>query len=113
VIEAGPVEIVLRDTGGIDLAVAQHAQKLQVSRDAARQALTANVRQSAAGMAALSADSMAIGGALARFLETPRGTLTLRLTPKGKVSLMELMEAGKANPFDALSRFDVQAVAGR
>jgi hypothetical protein len=29
------------------------------------------------------------------------------------VSLMELTEAGKANPFDALSRFDVEAVVGR
>jgi hypothetical protein len=113
VMEAGPVEIVLRDTGGIDLAVAQYARTQTVSRDAARKALIDNVRQTAAGMAALSADAMAVGGAIARFIETPRGTLTLRLTPKGKVSLMEIMEAGKANPFDALARFQVEAVAGR
>ena len=113
VIEAGAAEIVLRDTGGIDLAVAQHARTQKVSRDAARKALVDNVRQSAAGMAALSADSMAIGGAVARFIETPRGTLTLRLTPQGKVPLMEIMEAGKANPLDALARFRVEAAVGR
>jgi hypothetical protein len=113
IMEAGPVEIVLRDAGGIDLAVAQYARTQNVSRDAARKALIDNVRQSAAGMAALSGDAMAVGGAIARFIETPRGTLTLRLTPKGKVSLMEIMEAGKANPFDALARFQVEAAVGR
>jgi hypothetical protein len=113
VIEAGPVEIVLRDTGGIDLAVAQYARTQKVSREAARKAIIDNVRQSAAGMAALSADAMAVGGAVARFLETPRGTLTLRLTPQGKVSLIEIMEAGKGNPLDALSRFRIEAVVRR
>jgi hypothetical protein len=112
-VEAGPVEIVVRDTGGIDLAVAQYARTQNVTRDAARQAIIDNVRRNAAGMAALSGDAMAIGGALARFVETPRGTLTLRLTPKGKVSLMELIEAGKANPLDALARFQVEAIVGR
>ena len=112
-VEAGPVEIVVRDTGGIDLAVAQYARTQNLTRDAARQEIIDNVRRNAAGMAALSGDAMAIGGALARFVETPRGTLTLRLTPKGKVSLMELIEAGKANPIDALARFQVEAVVGR
>ena len=112
-VEAGPVEIVVRDTGGIDLAVAQYARTQSLTRDAARQAIIDNVRRNAAGLAALSGDAMAIGGALARFVETPRGTLTLRLTPKGKVSLMELIEAGKANPIDALARFQVEAVVGR
>jgi hypothetical protein len=113
VVEAGPVEIVLRDTGGIDLAVAQYARTQNLSREEARKQLMENVRQNAASMAALSADAMAIGGAFARFLETSGGTLTLRLTPKGKVSLMELSEAGKANPLDALSRFDVEVVVGK
>ena len=113
VVEAGPLEIVVRDTGGIDLAVAQYARTQNVSREEARRQLVDKVRENAAGMAALSANSMAIGGAFARFLETSGGTLTLRLTPKGKVSLMELTEAGKANPFDALARFEVEATTGR
>jgi hypothetical protein len=112
-IEAGPIEIVVRDTGGIDLAVAQYARTQNLTREAARQAIMDNARRNAAGMAALSSDAMAIGGALARFVETPRGTLTLRLTPKGKVPLMDLIEAAKANPADALARFQVDVVAGR
>ena len=35
-IEAGPIEIALRDIGGVDLAVAQYARTQNVSRDAAR-----------------------------------------------------------------------------
>ena len=35
-IEAGPIELALRDTGGVDLAVAQYARTQNVSRDAAR-----------------------------------------------------------------------------
>jgi len=112
-VEAGPVEIVLRDTGGVDLAVAQYARTQNVSREEARKAIIDNIRMSAAGMAALSGDVMAVAGAITRFIETPRGTLTLRLTPKGKVPLMEVIEANKANPFDALARFDVQAVTGK
>ena len=46
-IEAGPVEIALRDTGGVDLAVAQQARQQNVSREAARRAMTDNVRDGA------------------------------------------------------------------
>ena len=113
VVEAGPIEIVVRDTGGIDLAVAQLARTQKLSRDDARKQMMDKVRETAAGMTVLSINSMAIGGAVARFLETSGGTLTLRLTPKGKVSMMELTEAGKQNPFDALSRFEIEATAGR
>ena len=35
-IEAGPIELALRDIGGVDLAVAQYARTQNVSRDAAR-----------------------------------------------------------------------------
>ena len=91
----------------------EYARTQNLTREAARQAIMDNARRNAAGMAALSGDAMAIGGAIARFIETPRGTLTLRLTPKGKVPLMDLIEAGKANPLDALSRFQVDAIVGR
>ena len=43
-IEAGPIELTLRDTGGIDLAVAQQARTQNVSRDAARRAIVDGIR---------------------------------------------------------------------
>jgi hypothetical protein len=56
---------------------------------------------------------MAIAGALTRFIENPRGTLTVKLTPKGKVPAMSLVEAIKTNPLTALARFQVEASTGR
>ena len=58
-------------------------------------------------------NAMAIAGALTRFIESPRGTLTVKLTPKGKVPAMSLIEAIKTNPLTALARFQVEASTGR
>jgi hypothetical protein len=112
-IEAGPIEIVLRDTGGIDLAVAQQARQQNISREAARRAITDNIRESAMKMATVNPDVMAVAGALTRFIESPRGTLTIKLTPRGKVAMMQIVEALKTGPVAALARFQVEATTGR
>jgi hypothetical protein len=112
-IEAGPVEIALRDTGGIDLAVAQQARQQNISRDDARRAITDNIRENAMKMAAVNPDVMAVAGALTRFIENPRGTLTIKLTPKGKVGMMQILEAMKTSPVAALARFQVDVTTGR
>jgi hypothetical protein len=64
-------------------------------------------------MATTNPDAMAIAGALTRFIENPRGTLAIKLTPKGKVPAMQLVEALKSNPLSALARFQVEASTGR
>ena len=112
-VEAGPVELVVHDTGGIDLALTRYARTQNITREAATKAVTDSIRQNAAVLVALNPDAMAIAGAIARFIETPGGTLTIKLTPKGSVPLAQLIEAGKDNPFDALTRFQVEAVAGK
>jgi len=112
-IEAGPVEIALRDTGGIDLAVAQQARQQNISREDARRAITDNIRENAMKMASVNPDVMAVAGALTRFIENPRGTLTIKLTPKGKVGMMQILEAMKTSPVAALARFQVEATTGR
>jgi hypothetical protein len=112
-IEAGPLEIVVHDTGGIDLAIAQQARQQNISPDAARRAITDGIRDGAMKLAPLSPDAMAIAGALTRFVESPRGTLTIRLTPKGRVAMMQLLDLLKGNPFAALTRFQVEATTGR
>ena len=56
---------------------------------------------------------MVIAEALARFIETPLGTLTIKLTPQGRVPVMQLVGALKLDPLTALGRFQVQASAGR
>jgi hypothetical protein len=112
-IEAGPVELTLRDTGGVDLAFAQQARQQNISVEAARQAVTDNIRDSATKMASINPDVVAVAGALTRFIENPRGTLTIKLTPRGKVAMMEIMAATKGNPLAALVRFQIEATTGR
>ena len=112
-IEAGPVEIAVRDTGGIDLMIAQSARTQNISREAARKAVVDGIRDNAMKMAAINPDVMALAGVLTRFIENPRGTLTIKLTPRGKVSAMQVLEAMKANPLGALARFQIEATTGR
>jgi hypothetical protein len=112
-IEAGTIEIALRDVGGVDLAVAQYARNQKVTPDAARRAIIENIKNTGMTMATTNPDAMAIAGALTRFIENPRGTLTVKLTPKGKVPAMQLVEALKTNPLAALAKFQVEASTGR
>ena len=112
-IEAGTMELALRDTGGVDLAVAQYARTQNVSSDTARRTIIENIKASDATMTTPSPDAAAIVGALADFIETPRGTLTLKLTPRGKVPAMQLIQALRTDPLVALAQFQVEASTGR
>jgi len=112
-IEAGPVEFVLRDAGGIDLAIGQQARRQNMSVEEARRAITDKIRENATQTAAANPDVMAVADALTRFIENPRGTLTVKLTPKGKVAMMQIIEAMKTSPVAALARFKVEAITGR
>ena len=112
-IEAGPVEFTLRDTGGIDLAIRQQARQQNVTVEDARRAMTDKIRENAMQMASANPDVMAVAGALTRFIENPRGTLTIKLTPRGKVAMMDLIQAMKASPVAGLARFQIEATTGR
>jgi hypothetical protein len=108
-VEVGTIELTVRDTGGLDLAVAQYARAQNVSREAARQAIIQNLRASGANAAASNPDAPAIADTLARFIETPRTTLTLKLTPRGKVPAMQLLQALQTDPLGALAQFQAEA----
>ena len=58
-IEAGTIELTLRDTGGIDLAVAQYARLQNVSREAARRAIVDGIRSGSEQAAAANPDAVA------------------------------------------------------
>ncbi len=47
-VEAGTIELTVRDIGGIDLAVGEYARTQNVGREAARQAIIENLRTSSA-----------------------------------------------------------------
>jgi hypothetical protein len=112
-VEAGPLEIALRDNGGVELLVAQQARAQKVSREEARRALVTLVRATAMQLASANPDAMAIAGAVARFIEAPGGTLTVKLTPRGRVAMMGLIDTLRTDPMAALARFQVDASNGR
>ncbi|MBR1235948.1 hypothetical protein [Bradyrhizobium sp. AUGA SZCCT0182] len=110
-IEAGPLEFVLRDTGAVDIAVAQYARLQDVSREAARSAIVDMIR-SAREPAAGYPDVLAALDAVARFVETPRQTLNVKLTPRGKLPLQQLNQHMNADPLLALAQFRIEASTG-
>ena len=112
-IEAGALELTLRDTGGVDLAIAQRARHQNISREAARQAMTDAIREAATQLASANPDVMAVAGALTRFIENPRGTLTIKVTPRGKVSGMQVIESIRTGSLAAFARFQIEATTGR
>src|SRR6185295_59015 len=88
-IEAGTMEIMLRDIGGVDIAVGQYARSQNVRPEEARRAIVENIR--ATGATVTSPDAGPTVDALARFIENPKGTLTLKLTPRAKAPAMQLI----------------------
>jgi hypothetical protein len=112
-IETGTMELALRDTGGVDLAVAQYARMQNMSPDIARRTIIENIEASNATATTPNPDAAALVWALARFIENPRGTLTLKLTPRGKVPAMQLIQALRTDPLVALTQFQVEASTER
>ena len=70
-IEAGTLELTLRDLGGVDLAIAQYARAQNVSRDAARRAIIDNIRANGEQIAGSNPDAVAVVEALIRFDREP------------------------------------------
>ena len=111
-IEAGTLEFSLRDNGGVDLAVTQFARMQNVSRDAARQALVESIKAKREQVASANPDADAAVDAIARFVETPGQTLSIRLSPRAKAPLMQLMQLLQTDPQSALAQFRIEASTG-
>ena len=111
-LEAGAIELTVRDTGGIDLLVAQQARTQNVSRDAARRAIVDGIRSGSEQAAVASPDVVAAVAALARFVESPGQTLSIKLTPRAKVPAMQLIQLLKTDPLIALTQFRIEASTG-
>jgi hypothetical protein len=112
-IEAGTLELTVHDLGGVDLVVAQYARAQNVSREAARQAIVDSIKASSASATATNPDVGAAADALADFVGNPRGTLTLKLMPRGKVPAMLLVQLLQSDPLVALAQFQVEASTTR
>ncbi|PPQ18174.1 hypothetical protein CV770_17275 [Bradyrhizobium sp. AC87j1] len=111
-IETGAIELSLRDRGVVDLVVAQFARVQNVSRDAARSALVAMIRTQGERIAASNLDARVAVDALAGFVETSGQTLSIKLTPFGKLPVLQLMDVLENEPIIALAQFRIEASTG-
>jgi hypothetical protein len=111
-IEAGAIELTLRDLGSVDIGVVQYARAQNVSRDAARKAIVENIMASSRDVAAANPDAASAVQALARFVESPGQTLVIKLTPRAKVPALQLFQMLKTDPLIALAQFRIEASTG-
>ena len=110
-IELGTIELTARDLGGVDLAITQYARTQNVSRESARKAIAQSIRDTST-TETIKPAADAIRDALVSFVETPRTTLLIKLTPLGKVPAMQLLQMLKADPVIALAQFRIEASTG-
>jgi len=111
-IEAGALEFSLHDNGGVDLVVTQFARMQNISRDAARQALVESIKAEREQIASANPDVDAAVDAIARFVETPGQTLSIKLSPRAKAPLMQMMQLLQTDPGSALAQFRIEASTG-
>lgn len=111
-VETGAIELSLRDAGVVDLVVAQFSRIQNVSRDAARSAIVEMIRAQGERIAASNLDARVAVDALASFVATSGQTLTIKLTPLGKVPVLQLMDALNHEPIVALAQFRIEASTG-
>jgi hypothetical protein len=111
-IETGAIELSLHDSGAVDLVVAQFSRIQNVSRVAARSAIVDMIRAQGVKIAASNLDAKAAADALADFVATSGQTLSLKLTPLGKVPVVQLMDVLDTEPIVALAQFRIEASTG-
>lgn len=111
-IETGAIELFLRDSGIVDLVVAQFARMQNVSRDAARQALVESIKAKREQVASANPAAGTAVDAIASFIETPGQTLSIKLSPRAKAPLMQLMQLLQTDPQSALAQFRIEASTG-
>ncbi|WP_245509465.1 hypothetical protein [Bradyrhizobium vignae] len=111
-VETGAIELSLGDRGVVDLVVAQFARMQNVSRDAARGAIVAMIRAQGEKIAGANGDARMAVDALAGFVEASGQTLSVKLMPRAKVPLMQLMQLSQSDPESALAQFRIEASTG-
>jgi len=114
-VQAGPIEISLRDLGGLDLAFAQLAKAEGRPPEAGRAMLLDALARSADALSQTNPDVRPVFQAIGRFVQSKGQTLTIRLTPKGRIGVLQLVEAGRGyDPMAALfAAFNIEAEVGR
>jgi len=107
--EIGPIEIVVRDPGAVDLAIAQYARRQQVDKDTARRVIMERIMKLDAVVPIANPTTNALTNAAMTFFEKPLRTLTLNIAPRAKLPVMQLMQLMKTDPSAAFAVFQIDA----
>ncbi len=107
-LEAGPLQISLRDTGALRTALAQYAKNNKISVDEARKEIIDSINELAKASAQNSPDVERVAQALVRFIENPGSTLTVRITPKQPVKFKQLVDGANGDPAAVAALFDLE-----
>jgi hypothetical protein len=109
--EVGPLEFSLRDLGLVDLLAAETARQKGAPPEVGRTLILENL---AVSKQTAGPEAEKLYQALEQFVQGKGETLTIRVTPKGRVGLLELLDATKIAPQSLLfARFDVEATTRR
>ncbi|WP_029004960.1 hypothetical protein [Azorhizobium doebereinerae] len=105
---AGPVTLTVTNLGLAQIMLKQQADLAGVEPEDLKAELISGVKTAARDAAQVVPDAAVIGDAVAAFLQSP-GTLTLTLTPRTPMPVLQLV--GLDNPLEALIAFKVTATA--
>ena len=111
-IEAGTLELALRDIGAVDLAVAQYARAQERQSRCGRAAPSSTASGPRRTNPGSNPDAVAVVEAVIRFIENPGQTLIIKLTPRGKVPALQLIQLLQTDPMVALAQFRIEASTG-
>jgi hypothetical protein len=112
-LEAGVVEFTFRDLGAVKVATAQFAKGAGLSIEAARAKLVEDIRRETKAQLQSTPELKPLVDAVVNSIEMPGSTFTLRLVPKGRVSLLGLAEAGQQDPAAVFSQFTLEVSSGQ
>jgi hypothetical protein len=113
-VDAGPIELSLRDLGLVDLLAAETARTRGAGPEMGRTLILENIARNRQALAHLGPDVETLFRAVERFVQGKGETLTVRLTPRGRVGLLQFLDASKVDPVAAmLTSFNVEATGGR
>ena len=112
-VEAGPVELMVHDSGALDLAARIVAQENRTPLASARGALAVMARQSADAFVTDQPALKPLADAIVEFITAPKSTLRVKLTPKGAVPVALLAVEAQSDPFAPLAHFTIEAKVTR
>jgi hypothetical protein len=112
--EAGPIELSLRDLGANELLAADLGRTRGGGPEMGRVMLAETLSQQGEALSQANPELRVFFQALGQFLQASGETLTVTLTPKGRVGVLELVDAARRDPVAALlASFTVEARTGK